>query len=307
MNRFTRLLLIAALCTTSVFCWSQNGGEAKAAASAKAPTIPTANPALPTEATVDGFLKSMFGWNQELSWKVAEIKPSEAPGIAQVTAVFNTPKGSQVVRIYVTPDQKYAFMAELVPFGAHPFAENREMLKAASGPSEGPQDAPVTIVEFGDLECPACKAAQPSIAKLVQEEPKVKLIFQNYPLEQIHPWALTAAKYVDCLAGANNQAAVKFIATTYDHQEEVNPQNVDQMLKGFVKDSGGDPDAIAACAAKPETAKRVQESVALGHKLDVTSTPTFFINGRRMVGFSPTTTPLEAVKAMVDYDLANPN
>jgi protein-disulfide isomerase len=307
MNHFTRVLLITGLCTTSAFCWSQTAGDAQAAASAKAAATSTANPTLPSEATANGFLKSMFGWNQELSWKVVEIKPSEAPGIAQVTAVFNTPKGSQVVRIYVTPDQKYAFMAELVPFGAHPFAETQETLKAASGPTEGPQDAPVTIVEFGDLECPACKAAQLSIAKLLQEEPKVRLIFQNYPLDQIHPWALAAAKYVDCVARANNQAAVKFIATTYDHQEEVNPQNADQILKGFVKDSGGDPEAIAACVAKPETSKRVEESVALGHKLDVTSTPTFFINGRRMVGFSPSSTPFEAVKAMVDYDLANPN
>lgn len=306
MNRFTRIVLIAALCLASAFCWAQKAGDAKAAASAKAPATSASDAALPTEATVNGFLKSMFGWNQELSWKVVEIKPSEAPGIAQVTAVFNTPKGSQVVRIYVTPDQKYAFMAELVPFGAHPFAENRETLKAAAGPTSGPQDAPVTIVEFGDLECPACKAAQASIAKLLQEEPKVRLIFQNYPLYQIHPWALTAAKYVDCLARANNDAAVKFIASTYDHQEEVTPQNVDQMLKGFVKDSGGDPDAIAACAAKPETSKRVEQSVALGRKLDVNSTPTFFINGRRMVGFSSESTPFEAVKAMVDYDLANP-
>ncbi|HLI63743.1 MAG TPA: thioredoxin domain-containing protein [Terriglobales bacterium] len=307
MNCFTRVLLTAGLCIASMICFAQNTREGKAVASTKATTSSTTGTPLPTEATVNAFLKSMFGWNPELSWKVVEIKPSEAPGIAQVTAVFNTPKGSQVVRIYVTPDQKYAFMAELVPFGAHPFAETKEMLKAASGPSEGPLNAPVTIVEFGDLECPACKAAQASIAQLLQEEPKVRLIFQNYPLDQIHPWALTAAKYVDCLTRENNQAAVKFIATTYEHQEEINPQNVEQMLQGFVKESGGNPDAVAACAAKPETNQRVQESVALGQKLDVTSTPTFFINGRRMVGFSPTRTPLEAVKAMVDYDLANPD
>ena len=52
------------------------------------------------------------------------------------------------------------------------------------------------------------------------------------------------------------------------------------MLKGYVKDSGGDPDAVAACVAKPETEKRVRDSMALAEKLDVTSTPTFFINGR---------------------------
>ncbi len=247
----------------------------------------------------------MFGWNPDLTWKVADIKPSEAAGVAVATVVFNTPKGSQVIRLYVTPDQKYAFMAELVPFGADPFAEARQVLKAANGPSHGPQDAALTIVEFGDLECPACKAAQPNITKLMEEEPKARLVFQNYPLEQIHKWALAGAKYLECVAQQNNQAVWKFIATVYDHQAEVNPQNVDQMLKGYVKDSGGDPDAVAACVAKPETEKRVRESMALAEKLDVTSTPTFFINGRRIVGFSANSTPYDAVKAMVDYDLAN--
>ncbi len=307
MNYITRIVLIAGLGIASLYSSAQNAGAAKPPSPAKAESpSSTGGAALPSEATVNGFLKNMFGWNSDLTWKVVDIKPSEAAGVAVATVVFNTPKGSQVIRLYVTPDQKYAFMAELVPFGADPFADTRQILKAANGPSHGPQDAAITIVEFGDLECPACKAAQPNITKLLEEEPKARLVFQNYPLEQIHKWALTGAKYLDCLGQQNNQAVWKFIATVYDHQSEVNPQNVDQMLKGYVKGSGGDPDAVAACVAKPETEKRVRESMALAEKLDVTSTPTFFINGRRIVGFSANSTPYDAVKAMVDYDLANP-
>jgi protein-disulfide isomerase len=305
MNYITRIGLIAGLSIASLYSSAQNTGAAKTTPPAKAESASsTASAALPSEGTVDSYLKHMFGWNSDLSWKVVDIKPSEAAGVAVATVVFNTPKGSQVIRLYVTPDQKYAFMAELVPFGADPFAETRQVLKAANGPSHGPQDAAITIVEFGDLECPACKAAQPNITKLMEEEPKARLIFENYPLEQIHKWALTGAKYLDCL-GQNNPAVWKFIATVYDHQSEINEQNVDQMLKGYVKDSGGDPNAVAACVAKPETEKRVRESMALAENLDVTSTPTFFINGRRIVGFSANSTPYDAVKAMVDYDLAS--
>ena len=304
MKNCARAMLIAGLCLASLCSNAQTTGTAKTATPAKSATTGTNSSSTPTEATVESFMKQTFGWNQDLTWKVLEIKPSEASGLSQVTVAFNTPRGAQVARIYVTADQKYAFMADLLPFGADPFAETRQALKAASGPAHGPQDAAVTIVEFGDLECPACKAAQPNITKLMEDEPKVRLIFQNYPLEQIHKWALTAAKYLDCLARQNNTAVWKFIATTYEHQSEINEQNVDQMLKGYVKDSGGDPDAVAACVAKPETEKRVRDSITLAEKLDVTSTPTFFINGRRLVGFS-TGTPYDAVKAMVDYDLAN--
>ncbi len=304
MNLLTRTFIAAGLCVASVYSVAQNAEAAKPGTSAKpSSSASSSNGSLPSEATINSFLKEMFGWNQELTWKIADIKPSEASGITQATVVFSTPKGQQATRIYITPDQKYAFTGDLVPFGADPFANTRQELKGVSGPVHGSQDAPITIVEFGDLECPACKAAQPNITKLVEEEPKVKLIFANYPLTVIHKWSMTAAKYLDCLGRENNDAVWKFIATVYEHQSEINEQNVDQMLKGYVKDSGGNPDEVAACVAKPDTEKRVNESVALGEKLDVNSTPTFFINGRRVVGFSSPQTPYDAVKAMVDYEV----
>ena len=84
----------------------------------------------------------MFGWNTEVTWKIADIKPSEAPGISQATVVFSAPKGQQVTKIYVTPDQKFAFTGDLVPFGTDPFAAARQELKAANGPSHGPPTQP---------------------------------------------------------------------------------------------------------------------------------------------------------------------
>jgi protein-disulfide isomerase len=261
--------------------------------------------ALPSEATVNSFLKQMFGWNQDLTWKVAEIKPAEAQGFAEVTAVFNTPQGQQIFRVYVTPDQKFALTGDMVPFGAAPFDSAVADLKAANGPVHGSADATVTVVEFGDLECPACKAAQPNINKLLQEEPKAKLIFQNFPLETVHKWAFLGAKYVDCMGRENNDAVWKFISTVYEHQGEITPETAETILKGYVKDSGADPATVSACVAKPETEKRVRESMALGTKLGVTSTPTFFINGRKVVGFG-NNTPYEVVKAMVDFDLSGP-
>lgn len=265
----------------------------------------SATAALPSEATVDGFLKSMFGWNQDLTWKIAAIKPAEPAGFSEVTAVFNTPQGQQIFRIYVTPDQKFALTGDLVPFGADPFASARADLKAANGPVHGPADAAVTIVEFGDLECPACKAAQPNVSKLLQEEPKVKLVFQNFPLESIHKWALLGSKYLDCMGREHNDSVWKFISTVYEHQGEITLETADTMLKGYAKDAGADPTAIAACVAQPETEKRVRESQALGEKLGVSSTPTFFINGRKVVGFANNNTPYEVVKAMVEYYLNN--
>ena len=293
-----KVVIVGCICLS----WPALFAQTKSASTGST-TASASKTALPNEATVEAFLKQMFGWNQDLTWKIAEIKPAEAPGISEVKAVFNTPQGQQVFRIFVTPDQKFAVTGDMVPFGADPFAPARADLKAANGPFEGPADAGVTIVEFGDLECPACKAAQPNVNKLVQEEPKAKLIFQNFPLETLHKWALLGAKYVDCLGRENNGVVWKFISTVYEHQGEITPDTAETMLKGFIKDSGADPVAIAACSAKPETEKRVRESLALGEKLGVNSTPTFFINGRKVVGFG-TTTPYDVVKLIVDYNVS---
>jgi protein-disulfide isomerase len=296
MNRSTQVLLtlILALSSLTSIAQTPTATPAKTGAAASATT------ALPSEATFNAFLKKMFGWDPDLSWKVIEIKPSEAEGMSEAIVVFSTPKGQQPQRLYVTSDQKHAFTGDIIPFGADPFAVTREDLKNVNGPSRGAKDATLTIVEFGDLECPACKAAQPNINKLMEDEPKARLIFQNFPLETIHKWAMIGAKYVDCLGRQNNDSVWKFISVVYDHQAEINEQNFDQMLKGYVREAGGDPDAISACAAKPETEKRIRASLALGEKVGVNSTPTFFINGRRLAGFG-NSVPYDVVKEMADY------
>ncbi len=296
MNRRIRILLILALALASISSMAQQPAAAAAKSASGAPPAS----ALPSEATVNAFLKKMFGWDANLTWKVIQIRASEAAGISEATVVFSTPQGQQGEHIYITADQKHAFTGELIPFGADPFAEARKDLQAANGPSHGPKDATLTIVEFGDLQCPACKVAQPNINKLMEEEPKARLVFQNFPLETLHNWAMTGAKYVDCLGRQNDVAVWKFIGLVYDHQSEVTAENVNQMLKGYVKEAGGDPDAVAACVAKPETEKRVRESAALGEKLAVTSTPTFFVNGRRLVGFGSNVT-YDIVKEMADF------
>ena len=299
MNCRTRVLLVLTLVLTSLY------SAAQAPSAAPANSAPAATSAtLPSETLFNEFLKKMFGWNSNLTWKIFEIKPSEAAGISEAIVVFSTPQGQQAQKIYVTADQKHAFTGEFMPFGADPFADTRQALKDANGPSHGPKDATLTIVEFGDLECPACKKAQPDITKLMEEEPKARLVFQNFTLINIHKWALTGAKYVDCLGRQNNEAAWKFITQAYEHQAEITEQNVDQVLKGYVKEAGGDPDAVAACFAQPETEKRVRDSIALGEKVGVNSTPTFYVNGRRLVGFG-NNLPYDVVKQMVDFEVAN--
>ena len=87
MNHYSKLAVITVVLLVE---FASNSASAKAK---NAATPSTQKAALPSEATVESFLKQMFGWNQELTWKIADIKPAEAQGFSEVTAIFNTPQG----------------------------------------------------------------------------------------------------------------------------------------------------------------------------------------------------------------------
>jgi protein-disulfide isomerase len=153
-------------------------------------------------------------------------------------------------------------------------------------------------VEFGDLQCPACKAAQPAIETLIAAEPGVRFVFQNFPLE-MHNWAEKGAAYADCVGRASNDAFWKFIAKTYETQADITAANADEKLTALADGAGVKGADIAACAVAPDTKAHIDASLALGKAVEVSGTPTLFINGRRIGSLSQI--PAETLKALVDF------
>lgn len=259
----------------------------------------SASGGLPSEATVDSFLHQTFGYQPDLTWKISSIKPSVIPELAEVTVVLASPQGQQGSKFYVSPDGQHALLGEIIPFGAKPFdSANKLLEKGITGPSRGPKDAAVTIVEFGDLQCPACKAAQPTIEALVTAEPNARFVFQNFPLE-MHNWAAKGAAYADCVGRASNDAFWKFVSKTYETQSDITAENADEKLTAIADGAGVKGADVAACAAKPETKAHVDASIALGKSVDVTGTPTLYINGRRIGSLDPRNS--DVYKSLVDF------
>jgi protein-disulfide isomerase len=254
---------------------------------------------LPSEATVDSFMQQTFGYQPNVTWKVSSIKPAPVPGLAQVDVVLASPQGQQSSRFYVTADGEHAVVGEIIPFGAKPFDHARKTLeKGISGPSRGPKDASVMVVEFGDLQCPACKAAQPAIEALIAAEPNTRFVFQNFPLE-MHNWAAKGAAYADCVAQVSNEGFWKFIAKTYETQADITAENADQKLTALADGAGVKGADIAACANTPVTKAHVDASLALGKSVNVNGTPTLFVNGRSIGNISQV--PAETLKGLVDF------
>jgi protein-disulfide isomerase len=235
--------------------------------------------------------------------------------LTELTTVFNTPEGQQSSRWYVSRDLKHVLVGEVLPFGADPFAAERAKLHASiSGPAKGPADAKMLIVEFADLECPACKDAAPTMEKLRMDFPQARFVFQSFPLPQ-HPWAAKAAAYLDCIGRENQDQAFAFIDTVFSHQKEiedavrktdaagkttVDDAAITERLHQYTSEAGADPAKIQACAEKPETAERILRSQTLGKDVGVNSTPTLYLNGRRISSFN--SSQYEALKAIAGFE-----
>jgi len=303
MTRTHRTWLAALLFSGIAIAQTQPGHPAKPAAKPAATSAAAAvSTVLPSEDTVNSFLFQMFGYDAAITWKVAEIRPSEVPGLAEVSVILTNAQGANQSRLLVSADGKHAISGEILPFGVKPFEDARAKLeKGVNGPAKGPAKAPVTIVEFSDMQCPHCAKAAPVIDQLLALEPEAHFIFQNFPLPA-HNWAEKAAGYVDCVGRASlgqpaDNAVWKFIQKTFDEQANITEANAGEKLKAIATASGANADEIAACAVKSDTKARVEASVALGKSVGVTATPTLFINGRNVPGGAP----VDLLKKIVDF------
>lgn len=152
-------------------------------------------------------------------------------------------------------------------------------------PTLGPDDAPVTIIEFGDLECPFCARAFSEIETVVNttHKGKVRLIFKHFPLS-IHPWALQGAIAAECVRRQNPKAFWSFVSDIYRDQGAINPQNLRQHVSSYVEKLGLDQQALNACIMAPAAEAQVTQDRDDGNAIGVNSTPTFLVNGIELVG-----------------------
>lgn len=279
-------------------------------AAAPVDPLPPANPKLftaksPTVDTVNAFLHAVWGYDPDRVYRVMEIQPTQAPGITRVV-VFVTEKDQkdakvQAATFFVTPDGNYAIGegSVVVNFGAKPFAATRETLRGrADGAWRGSADKDLELVEFADLQCPHCKDAQPIMDQIVHDFPKAHVVFQLFPLVDIHPSAFKAAAYATCAQHQSNDAFFHFTAGVFETQDALTPQTDDTLLKAAAKRAGLDADKLSSCAASPATVAQVNADIKLAEDTGINETPTLVVNGRPL---SLMNIPYDTLKTLIQY------
>lgn len=163
------------------------------------------------------------------------------------------------------------------------------------GPALGPEDAPITIVEFSDYQCPYCQRAEVVLAELRSEYPeRLRFVYKHFPLESIHPRARPAAQAAAC-AGEQGRfwEYHELLFTAGAPMEEADLKSYAELLK---LDRG----RFEACRRSGRGDVPVARDMAEAQRLGVSSTPTFFINGIRLRGMPPIT----RLRQMIEDELA---
>jgi protein-disulfide isomerase len=155
----------------------------------------------------------------------------------------------------------------------------------------GPETAPVTIVEYGDYECPFCGAAHPVIKALQQAlGASLRFAYRHFPLSQIHPHSYQAAEAAEA-AGAQGRFW-EMHDTLFEHQNRLSTQD----LLGYAGALGLELESFAADIAEHRHAPKIREDFLSGVRSGVNGTPTFFVNGVRHDGGYDLESMLEAVR-----------
>lgn len=263
-------------------------------------TAAQTQPAAEIQKKVENYLRELYAFGPDVKLVVSAPKDTGVPGLAETTVDLTMGETHDSAKMYVSKDGRYLFRGEMADLSKDPLADTRAKIELQNAPALGSPTAPVTIVEFADFECPVCRQLHDVMRGLLPNYPQVRLIFKDYPIEQIHPWARTAALAGRCAYQQDPKAFWKMYDSLYGDQEVISAENAWTKMVDYAGQAGLDQNAFKACLASPEAAAAVDASVANGKALEVSSTPTLFVNGRRIVGADAKT-----IEQYIQYELAH--
>jgi protein-disulfide isomerase len=259
------------------------GAQAQQAQSTTA-TATSAAPS-PTQKNIEAYLRHLYAFGTDVPISVGPPKETVVEGLMETTINVTIGVNKEIVKFYVSKDGKYLFRGEMSDMTKDPLAEARAQIQSKDAPALGDPKAAVTLVEYSDFECPVCRSLHDVLRGMLPSYAgKVRVVFKDFPLEQLHPWARTAAIAGRCAYQQDPAAFWKMYDLIYDNQEIISAGNAWTKMLDYAGQSRLDADAFKTCMASPEAGEAVNASRANGQLLDVNSTPTVFVNGRRMVG-----------------------
>lgn len=262
---------------------------------------PASVPAPPsqTQKSIEAFLRNYYALGPEIKITVGTPTEFGNTGILESAIEVKTSENTEKVKMYLTKDGRYLIRGEINDLTTDPLVDTVKKIQTANSPVLGNPNAPITLVEFSDFECPVCRNLHDSLRGILPNYPQVRVVFKDYPLDTIHPWARTAALAGRCAFQQDPNAFWRLYDSIYDSQDVISASNVYDKVMDFAGKAGLNQEVFKACMSAHETTQAIDASIANGNLLEVRSTPTVFVNGRRVVGADP-----RVIQQYLDYELA---
>ena len=201
------------------------GGLLLPANVARGQTAAAGGQAVPVQKTVEAYLRHMYAFGNDVQVTVAAPKESQIPGLLQTDVVVKIGENSENAVFYLSKDGKYLVRGDIADLSKDPLAENRAKIDMKNAPAMGDPKSIVTLVEYSDFECPVCRNLHGMLRDMLPKYPQVRVVFKDFPLETLHPWARTAALAGRCAYIQNPAAFWKMYDSIYDQQEIISASN----------------------------------------------------------------------------------
>jgi len=253
-------------------------------------------------------VRSFYSIPAGVKINLSPLKPSEFPNYDALTITFEGSDKKQTYDFLLSKDGKTLMRMAKIDLTKDPYAELMKKIDLSGRPTRGNKDAKVVAVNYDDFECPYCSRMHQTLFPQLLKEygDRVTFIYKDFPLAEIHPWAIHAAVDANCLASQNNDAYWDFADYIHANQTEVNSEKsrdgqfgaLDRLAMVQGQKHNVDGAKLQSCV-KAQKDEAVRASVKEGSTLGVEATPTLFVNGEKIDGAMP----IGDIRAVLDRAL----
>lgn len=250
-------------------------------------------------------IRSRYNVPPQITISISDPKPGTTPGYDDLVLTFTGGTHTTNHDFLISADRKTLAHMEKIDISQDLMSK----IDVKGRPVKGNPSAKVTIVNFDDFQCPFCSHMHATLFANVFKDyaDKIRVIYKDYPLVEIHPWAMHAAIDGNCLGDQNSPAYWDFADYVHANQKVIAGKsrteafsNLDAAAKDQAQKHQLDQEKLQACMQKQDETG-VRASMAEGDKLGVDSTPTLFVNGERFTG----AVPEQELRAVLDRALTD--
>jgi protein-disulfide isomerase len=272
--------------------------------------VPNSASGLPSDLlqTMDRQVRAHYSLPSDVKLIVGTLRPSDFANYDALTITFDSVEKKQAYEFLLSRDHKTLIRLTKLDLTKDPYSEVMKKIDVSGRPARGNKDAKVVVVNYDDFECPFCSRMHSTLFPEIFKEygDRVLIVYKDYPLEEIHPWAVHAAVNANCLNAQAGDAYWDYVDYLHGNQHAVSAakgregQNdeLDKLAILQGQKHNLDLPKLQVCV-KAQDEKAVRASMSEAEGLGVNATPTMFVNGRKLDG----AVPAEQVRAAIDMAL----